>query len=429
MTHYTPHLFSVLVLLTSACSSDSASPDEPGPTPDTQPLTANSCADIQSLLAKGQLKPGKRLTGANGFSFEAFEPASEAFVETCRELEASVESVIDAGVAGATADYWTPELRVTVSRGYADKVAERPMDANGLFRTASTAKSYVGALASLMAIEGRLDLDNSDGQHALANYLPEVADKIEYADRITVRQLLNHTSGIPDYFGDTGPDWLEHDLEAHARGEMVTEDEALELIYGRKANFEPGTSASYCNTGYVLASRIMSNIAGRAYQDEFRERFMEPVDLEETYFEKHDSFDLARLAHGYRDASEIGQNFDDWFDVDQGYGFANGGVVATARDTGKFFRSIVGGDSPLPDVDFDRFLETLRPKSGELYGIGVLQDGSCIGHDGNFTGYSTRAMHCLDTDSTFVMFSSSTVPEHEALVDAITKQWTTARGG
>lgn len=397
--------------------------DVAGPEP-TVVAKSDNCTHIQLLHDAGQLKPSVHYEGANGFSFQAFDASgTEARgMQICHDVEASLQQLTAAGVNGATMDYWDSHVRVTAARGLADRDAHKPMDGNGLFRVASTAKAYVGTLASILAVEGKLDLDNADGGHALADYLPEVADRIEYADRITMRQLLNHTSGIPDYFGD-GPEWVTHFLDAHMRGKGVTEDEALELIYDRKANFEPGTSAAYNNTGYVLAARIMTKLIGKPYQDQLHERVLGPLGIEDTYFEKHDDFDMERLAHGYRDASEIGYDFDDWYDVDQGYGFANGGIVASIRDVTAFFRAVAGGEEAVPDVDKEAFLRTFRPE-GTGYGLGLISvNGRCYGHDGNFTGYSTRATTCPDTGSSVTIFSSSTVPEHEALVDAINASW------
>jgi D-alanyl-D-alanine carboxypeptidase len=211
---------------------------------------------------------------------------------------------------------------------------------------------------------------------------------------------------------------MQHVLDAHAQGEPVTEDQALELIYDRKADFEPGTSASYNNTAYVLASRIITRLLGQPYQDVLRERILEPLGLDDTYFEKHDAFEQDRLAHGYRDASELGLDFDDWYEVDQGYGFANGGIVQSVDDLTRFFRAVPGGQQALPNVDFAQLLATLRPE-GEGYGLGLISDGRCYAHAGNFTGYSTRAFSCPDTQVSGALFSSSTVPEHEALVESI----------
>jgi D-alanyl-D-alanine carboxypeptidase len=407
----------VALALAAGCGSDTTALDAPEP-----PAVADRCSDLQASSEAGELRSGTRYRGENGFSFELRDAAAQqSALRTCAEIEGALDELVAAGVPGATIDFNAPGYRLTAARGLADKAAGRAMDADGLFRVASVAKTYVGALGALLALEQRIDLDDADGAHALADYLPETVDQVQFAERITLRELFMHTSGIPDYFADRGPEWFEVFFAAHDQGRTVTEDDALAVVYGQPGLFEPGSSASYCNTAYVLAARSMSEVLGHPYQDELRARFFEPLGLHDTYSEKHDVFALERLAHGYRDASEIGRDFDDWFDVDQGYGFANGGIVASARDVGDFFRAIPGGRGSLPGVDLPRLLELQRP-AGPGYGLGLISDGRCYAHRGTFTGYSSSAFHCDDSETTGVVFANSTEPAHEALVDELVAQ-------
>ena len=418
----------VACALCAACSGDLARFERSAasvPPPDSEPtLPTDTCADLDALYRAGQLAVNVEYSGAHGFRFEAFDGDDiEHGLDTCRDVEDALSQLTESGAPGATMDYWTKSARITATRGLMDTARARAMEAGGLFRIASVAKTYVGALAALLALEDRLDLDNRDGQHALQDYLPELEGKLEYADRITVRQLLEHTSGIPDYFGDElGPAWLSFVLDAHARGEPISEDDALALVYGRKASFEPGTSGAYSNTGYVLAARVLTRITGRPYQDELRARLLDPLGLHDTFFEKHDELDLDRLSHGYRDAREIGYDFADWFDVDQGYGFANGGVVVSARDLGDFFRALLGGHAELPSIDLAK-LRALQQPHGDGYGLGVIAAQGCLWHAGNFSGYSARAFHCLQTDATGVLFSNTNAQAQEDLLDAMTQRW------
>lgn len=391
----------------SACKPDDESPE------------LNSCQDLDQLQRAGKLKASQRYHGQSGFTFEAYQLTNGGTGEVarCFALEQQLADLHQAGMPGATLYWRGPTLAFSESLGLADKNAGVTMRPDTLFRTASIAKSYVGALAAVLALEGKVDLDNTSGHHALADDLPETQGKIQYADRITLRQLLTHTSGVPDYFGDKlGPAWLSLVLDRYHHGLTVNEDDALSLVYGQPADFEPGASAEYSNTGYVLAARILSRALGHDYAEELRVRFYEPLGLVDTYVEKKDSLDISRLSHGYRDASPLGENFDDWFAVDQGYGFANGGVVSQAEEVGTFFRSLVGGKGSLPNVDMAAFRSLYLPSTPDGYGLGIKGSGSCAGHEGSFTGYISAAFHCPAQDITAVIFSNSSEPEHEAAV-------------
>jgi D-alanyl-D-alanine carboxypeptidase len=324
------------------------------------------------------------------------------------------------GVPGASIAYRSPRFELRAAHGLSDVAAGVPLRADALVRVASVAKTYLGSLAALLASEGRLDLDDGDGAHALGDYLPETLGRVEYADRITVRQLLDHTSGVPDYYGETlGPRWYAHVLDSYHHGVPVSEDDALALVYGSPADFEPGTSGRYSNSAYLLAARVLERVLERPYADEIRDRLLSPLGLGDTYFEKHDPFDMSRLAHGYRDASELGENFSDWYRVDQGYGFANGGVVARLDEIAAFFRGIPGAQSLPAEIDRAGFLDALRPTDPQGYGLGLERNGDCYLHHGTFNGYETVAWYCEDSDVSGAVFINSSLPEHDAALFAL----------
>jgi D-alanyl-D-alanine carboxypeptidase len=399
----------------SACEQDG----EDGGAPEV-----NGCAGLERLQLARKLEAKRRYHGPDGFTFETYQltDGGAGEVARCFALEQQLAQLHQTGIPGVTLYWRGPTLSFTKSLGQADKSAGVPMRPDTLFRTASVAKSYVGALAAVLALEGKVDLDNADGHHALADYLPETREKIQYADRITLRQLLNHTSGVPDYFGEAlGPAWMSLALDRYHHGQQVSEDDALALVYGQPAGFEPGTSGAYSNTGYVLAARIMSQVLGHHYAEELRTRFYEPLGLVNTYVEKKDTLDMNRLAHGYRDASPLGETFEDWFAVDQGYGFANGGVVSQAEEVGTFFRALVGEEDALPHVDMAAFRPLYLPSTPDGYGLGILAVGGCAGHQGTFTGYLSSAFHCPARGVTTVIFGNSSEPGHEAAMAGLTQ--------
>lgn len=98
-------------------------------------------------------------------------------------------------------------------------------------------------------------------------------------------------------------------LDSCHRGASVSKDDALALVYGSPADFEPGTSARYSNSAYLLAARVIQRVLGSRTRARSASAFLSPLGLDDTDLEKHASFDTTRLAHGYRDASELGESF------------------------------------------------------------------------------------------------------------------------
>ncbi|WND04061.1 serine hydrolase domain-containing protein [Temperatibacter marinus] len=192
----------------------------------------------------------------------------------------------------------------------AEKIPARP---DALFKIASIGKLYNASALTKLAASGKLNLDKT-----LADYLPEMAPRIDYADEITLRMMVQHRSGLPNYTDHPDFNWASKDQEV------------TKLFLDLPGNFKPGTDYSYSNTNYLLMTRIMSNVLGHSHHAFITSEILTPLGLKNTYFSVNEVNDND-LMSGYYVGYE-----EDFKHLDQGF-------VATAEDVGIFLRALNEG--------------------------------------------------------------------------------------
>lgn len=256
--------------------------------------------------------------------------------------EARLQQVLDDAVAtpgvllpGAIAHWRSPaHARWTGSAGLGDLDARTPIRPASRIRAGSVLKTFVAAVALQHVEEGTLSLEAT-----LPELLPaSVTDRFASADRITLRMLLDHTSGIPEWVTD----------EVHARvasdpAHVWTDDEALDLAAGQPPAFEPGTAWGYSNTNYTLAGLVLERAGGTSWREQIRARVLAPLELGATLLpEPGDRTITAEYARGYHDA---GGAAVDLSLVDPSMAGAAGGnaLVSTVQDLATFLDALLAG--------------------------------------------------------------------------------------
>ena len=252
-----------------------------------------------------------------------------------------------------------------LASGWHNKESEIPANPQALFKIASISKLYdVVALTKLVS-DGRLSLDKT-----LSDYLPDLAGRIENADRITLRMMVQHRSGIPN-FTDAPGFWA---------APTETFEESLALILDKPANFEPGEDYEYCNTNYLLINRIMDDELGHGNFQFIQEEILARLNLDHTFssFSEVNSDDVMSGYHvGY--PHDLKEN--------------DHGMHATAEDVGIFLRAL--NDGSLFDND-----------EQEIYS-GIYE----YKHSGWVPGYQSFAEYYEDLDAVVVAFYSTTDSE------------------
>lgn len=329
-----------------------------------------------------------------------------------KQLAAIQKNFVKAGAPGSILLVEAPGVRYSRATGYADVDKDKKLTPGALFRIASVSKSFFGVMASILHVRGKIDLDAP-----LSKAFPEVAARFapkkdpETGENwdpgtITMRMLLNHSAGVADPLNDdmkecTG---FKTALLAHvAKNTGPTDKEALDAVFSEGLLYKPGARLRYSNGGYILAAYLVEMKTGAHYSRVLRDEVLSPLRLERTYNGVSEKYDLDDLAHGYN--SWLIPGYEDYAVIDQGNGYANGGLVSTAQDVSKFFHAVFNDPGFPPGVDKAEFLRQFKPgpdspeAGGIAMGTGIVRDRQgCYLHSGHFAGYLSQAMYCHKQD-------------------------------
>lgn len=247
--------------------------------------------------------------------------------------------------------------------GTHSRETQEPARADALFKIASVSKLYTALAVTKLASKGQLDLDQS-----LAHYFPELAHRIEYADEITIKMLVKHRSGIPN-FTDINSYW------AHPKD---NNEERLALILDLPADFSPDTDYAYCNTNYLLLHELIKKVTGQPSFYTIKKEILEPLNLNNTYGSVHD-VDLDRVMSGYYVgyAQDLKTNDNDL-------------MLATAQDLGDFLRALNDGSVFHNQEERDLY--------ASLYEFE---------HTGLIPGYQTIAKYHNELDAVVIQFTNT----------------------
>ncbi|MBT2400380.1 serine hydrolase [Streptomyces sp. ISL-100] len=292
--------------------------------------------------------------------------------------------VRDDGMPAALASVKDRDGRTrTYTAGLGNLATGAPVPVDGQVRIGSNTKTFVAVVLLQLVAERRMDLDAT-----VDTYLPGLV-RGEGIDgrRITVRQLLQQTSGLPNY-----SDHLGDDVRYYAPCEL------LAIALQHPADFAPGTSWKYSNTNYVLAGLLVQKVTGRPLAEQIDRRIIKPVGLRHTYFPAPGDASIREPhPHGYyRESADA--PLRDITEIDPSWGWAAGQMVSTSSDLNRFLRALLAGRL-LPSAQLAQMRSTVPAEatfgSGSRYGLGIVSrplpcGGLSWGHGGSFPGYETR---------------------------------------
>jgi D-alanyl-D-alanine carboxypeptidase len=275
--------------------------------------------------------------------------------------------------------------RIAAGRDFVE--ARRGMRATDRFRIGSITKSFVATAVLQLAGEGKLRLEDS-----VEHWLPGLVPK---GETITVRELLQHTSGLFDYAADQAT----YAPFASDPSYAWTPRALVATATRHPPNFEPGTGWGYSNTNYVLLGLIVEAATGQPIGSELDRRIFRPLHLWATSFETDGRFGdragaglHARVAHGYAD---FGTGRLDATDLNPSWGYAAGAIASTATDVIAFYSALMRG-TLLERPNLAAMETTVPIGHGASYGLGLLRRrlacGTFWGHDGGMIGYTSNAL-------------------------------------
>lgn len=238
-----------------------------------------------------------------------------------KSVQEEVDKTLDNGYDGIIVCVNKSGKSSFYSAGWNNRENLIPAEPHLLFKIASISKLYIAAATTKLIADQRLSLNNT-----LAKLIPEVAGKIEYADKITLRMLLQHRSGIPDFLYD--PDFKNSDPDE----DYLT---TAALIFDEPADFKPDKKYKYSNTNYLLIGEILDRSLGYSHHKYIKDSILIPLGLDNTY-SLYSEVDPNDVMSGYYigyDADLKSNNFTR----------PGGSMVASAEDVGKFLRALIDG--------------------------------------------------------------------------------------
>lgn len=289
----------------------------------------------------------------------------------------------------------------TVTSGYADIDKDIEMLPCHVSKMASVTKIYIGALAMRLVEEGIFELDDP-----LTKWLSEdVIGKVENASESTLRQCLNHTTGIVDLIAQNAF-YLEV-LNNPAR--FWAPEDLLKFTRNKTAHFPVGTDVKYSNTNLLLAAMVMEAASGRPHEDLLKQYIIDPLQLNETYYHWHD--DLPDYtAQGYLDLYNNGTVLN-LSEYNTGSGNGYGGLYTDVYDMQNFIESLFKYKTLLQPATLDTMLvfNEMEEEKNRSIGLSVMKDllerapdEFAYGHRGRDLAYSSDAYYFPNQDITLV---------------------------
>lgn len=256
---------------------------------------------------------------------------------------------------------------VLYAAGWKDRENKVPANQHALFKIGSISKLYIAAATAKLVNSNRLSLDDT-----LAQLLPEFAGRIENAHKITLRMLLQHRSGIPDWIDDPSFPWDKS---------LKDVNKVLELVLDDPSDFEPDSRYGYSNTNYLLIGKILDKTLGYDHQHYIQKEILVPLGLTHTFGLLSDV-----------DSKDVVSGYDSHYDRDVkmlDFVSPGGSMVATAQDVGIFLRALNNGS-----------LLTKEEQAvySSVYGYE---------HTGLLPGYQSIARYHKDIDAVVIQFMNT----------------------
>lgn len=327
---------------------------------------------------------------------------------TLGDVQAALDAAVEAGAPGIMLEIRGPDGTELLTSGRASIETRKPMQGDDLFRIASVTKAFTGALVMMLVADGALSLDDT-----VDDLVPGL---LKDGGRLTVRQLLAHTSGLPDYTKTDGF------AERAASGASLTPQQVLGFVADRKLLFQPDSEYRYSDTDNIVLGLIIETATGNSFEDELRSRIFDPLGLERTSLATSFRYPRPHL-EGYQfdpDSGELDNVTD--LQIDPNGAWASGAIISTVGDVSRFFGALFRGELVPGDLLVQMMVTV--PGAGSPPGPGTNNAGLGIfgwqtscgevwGHTGSWPGYRILGAASPDGSSSLAMVVNATNPPDE----------------
>jgi len=313
-----------------------------------------------------------------------------------------LERYVSRGLPGIVLLVRTPKEGLWIGAAGKSKIETgEPMLPCHIHHSGSVAKMYMGTAIMLLVEEGKINLDAPINKYLDAG----MCNKIGNGNKATVSQLMNHTSGIPDFIPD------EKHLTDYFNNlfNRSTTIDFLKYIYDKPADFAPGEKVEYCNTNFVLLTLIMDRVTGKPHGEFLSDRIFKKLGLKQTFYKSEAQYPRpSGMVNSYFDRYSNGQlenitepaiHFDE---ITVGHD----GMLASVYDYGMFLEALMKGKI-VSQASLNQMLVWNYDKKEENYtGLAILKDerkyGDAIGHGGANLGVGMIVVYYPKDDITIV---------------------------
>jgi len=321
------------------------------------------------------------------------------------KYQSLLDGITSSGVVGITMSVYHPQDGMWVgASGKADLYNNVDMKPCNISRVGSTVKMFTSVTVLKLKEEGKLNLDDK-----ISSYLQgDVIDKIENADKATIRQLLQHSSGIYNYIQNL-------QFQTASTNDLIREWKAEDLLkyaYNQKAYFQPDEDVRYSNTNYILLGLLIEKIEGKPFYKVFEEKLFVPLDLTLTKFAAGDPVPDG-IVRGYIDLYSNLQVIESTYYSGWDYYTADGGLISNPYDMNVFFRALMNGQI-INSSSLNEMLIWKTPNEIDQsffpisYGLGIFKietpQGIAYMHSGDAIGYYANMIY-FPADSTTIVYA------------------------
>ena len=300
----------------------------------------------------------------------------------------AAQNLVDGGFPAALAAITKADgstVGVAVGTGNLETGEAPPLD--GEIRIGSSTKTFTAVVILQLVQEGKINLDEP-----VETYLPGLlrGEGID-GSKITIRQLLQHTSGLPEYTDQTG-----HEDPVANRDNYYSPRDLLDFALKKPADFAPGSQWKYSNTNYVMLSLLAERVTHRPLAEQITKRIIEPLGLAHTYYPGPGEEDIRGThPHGYHRRSQ--GELEDITRKDPSEAGGAGAMISTPSELNKFFQAVLDGTLLSQDsiAEMKKTVDAGQPERGvDHYGLGIISTslscgGTAWGHAGSIPGYTT----------------------------------------
>ncbi|MBN2523005.1 MAG: beta-lactamase family protein [Bacteroidales bacterium] len=316
-----------------------------------------------------------------------------------------INDMVSNGVVGVMMSVYQPRTGIWIGAGgKTDLHNNIDMKPCNITRVGSTVKMFTATTVLLLQEEGKLNLDDK-----VADYLQgDMINKLENADKATIRQLLQHSSGIYNYIQNL-------QFQTASLNDLIREwhpDDLLKYAYNKGAYFQPGEDVRYSNTAYILLGLLIEKIEGKPFYKVFEEKIFSPLDLTMTKFAAEDHIPSGTV-RGYIDIYSNLQVLESTYFSGWDYYTADGGLISNPYDMSVFFRALMNGQI-INTSSLGQMLTWKTPKDPDPdffpidYGLGIFRISTPRGiaymHSGDAIGYYANMLY-FPGDSAVIVYA------------------------